>query len=98
VVALHATRVQHHPADQGAAVQTTTPVQLAAKFCLDLFSFDGTQGVKHQLDDAVVLQGGQGNQLRCRSNNNPKSWMMKKIHVYLADTYSLRLLATMTNC
>jgi hypothetical protein len=80
VVALHATRVQHHPADQGAAVQTTTPVQLAAKFCLDLFSFDGTQGVKHQLDDAVVLQGGQGNQLRSCSNNDPKSRVVKKIH------------------
>ena len=42
----------------GAVVQTTTPVQPAPKFCLELFSLNGAEGVEHQLDDAVVLQRG----------------------------------------
>jgi len=42
----------------GVVAQTTTPLRLAPRFCLGLFSFDGTQGMEHQLDDAVVLKGG----------------------------------------
>ena len=42
----------------GVVAQTTTPLRLAPKFCLGLFSLDGAQGVEHQLDDAVVFEGG----------------------------------------
>jgi len=53
--------------------------------------------MKHKLDDAVVLQGGQGDQLRSCSDNDPESRMLNEVHGWLADIESLRLLALTAN-
>lgn len=65
---------------RGVASQTTTPVRLAPRFCLELFSFDGAEGVEHQLDDAVVLQRGQCDQLGSGGYHDPEGGMLEKIH------------------
>ena len=47
-----------------------------------LFSWlDRAQGVEDHLDDAVVFQGGQRDQLRSCSNNDPRCRMIKEVHV-----------------
>jgi hypothetical protein len=74
---------------QAGSAQTTTDgwlaldaaPKLACRSGSALFCFDGTQGVKYQLDDAVVTQRRQCDQLRRSSNNNPKSRMREKFHV-----------------
>jgi hypothetical protein len=65
---------------QEVVAQTTIPWSLAPKFCLELFSLDGTQSVEHQLDDAVVLKRGQRDQLGSCGDNNPKSGVLKEVH------------------
>jgi len=79
-VALRASPLQPCRACLGVAAQTTTPAQLAPKFCLELFSLDGAEGVEHQLDDAVVLQWGQSDQLGSCCYANPEGWMMDEVH------------------
>ena len=45
-----------------------------------LFCFKRTKGVKHKLDDAVVLEGRQCNQLAGGSDDDPRRWMMNEVH------------------
>jgi len=79
-VVLRASPLQPCRACRGVVAQTTTPVQLAPKFCLELFSFDGAEGVEDQLDDAVVLQRGQSDQLGSCRYANPEGWMLDEVH------------------
>jgi hypothetical protein len=58
------------------SAQTTSGANLA----LRLFWLDAAEDVKHQLDDAVVLELGHADQLRRSSDDNPESWVMQKIH------------------
>ena len=39
--------------------------------------------MKHQANDAVVLKGGQGDQLRCCGDDDPKCWMGQEVHGYM---------------
>ena len=79
-VVLRASPLQLCRACLGVVAQTTTPEWPAPKFCLELFSFDGAKGMEHQLDDAVVLEGGQRDQLGGCCYANPESWMLDEVH------------------
>lgn len=53
--------------------------------------------MKNKLNDAVVLQGGQSDQLRSCGNNDPESWVLNEIHDWSADVRSLRSLLVAAN-
>ena len=55
-------------------------MRLVPRFYLELFSLDSAEGVKDQLDDAVVFEWRQGDQLRCCSHDNPERWMLNEVH------------------
>ena len=78
-----------HQFSQAGSAQTTTdgwlaldaaPMQ-ACRIGSALFCFDSAQGVKYQLNDAVITQRRQRDQLRRSSNYDPKSRMRQKFHV-----------------
>ena len=48
--------------------------------CLELFSFDRLQRGEDQLDDAVVLQWGQGDHLTGCSDDDPEGRVLEEVH------------------
>ena len=86
---LRANQLRLYPALLAASAQTTIGGWLALDAAPTaayqsgsvLFCFDSTKSVKHQLNDAVVLKRAKRNQLRRSSDNNPKGWMMKEVHI-----------------
>ena len=55
-------------------------MRLVPRFYLELFSLDSAEGVKDQLDDAVVFEWRQGDQLRRCCDNNPRRRMLNEVH------------------
>jgi hypothetical protein len=87
-VAQRANQPQLDPALQAKSAQTTiggwlalnaAPMQ-ACRIGSVLFCLDGTQGVKHQLNDAVVLKWAECDQFRRSCDNDPECRMMEKVH------------------
>ena len=83
VVGLRANRLRLCLVWRAAFSRTTTGVWQIRAYAAsllyrnrsDLFCLDQTQDLKYQLDDAVRLQGGQRNQLRCCCDQDPRCGM-----------------------
>ena len=73
---LRASQLRPGPAWPVGSAQTTT----GASQLLGLFWLDAAEDVKHQLDDAVVLELGHADQLATSSDDDPERRMMKKVH------------------